>query len=65
MLEIVRKSLLELEGNSPAHDPDTVHGVHQCLGISLQYVALCQFNHELFFSWPIAPCPYDCHNETM
>ena len=56
LLEIFRKNFFELKGNPPAHDPDTVHGVYQRLGIRAQYIALCQFNHRCLLDSLIIPC---------
>ena len=49
--EIIRKGFLELEGEPTAHNPDTVDGVYQALGIGSQDITLFQFNHEVFHSW--------------
>ena len=58
-LEIFRKCFLELKGDSPAHNPDTIHGIHQCLGICAQYIALRQFNHECPLIGLIILCSFD------
>jgi hypothetical protein len=39
--EIIRKDLFELESQSPPHDPDTVHGVDQGLGIGSKDITPC------------------------
>ena len=38
-LEVIRKSILELQRNSPAHDANTVDGVDQCFDVSCEDVA--------------------------
>jgi hypothetical protein len=47
LFKIPRERLLELQGNSAPHDPDTIYCVDQRIALRGQYVPLLDLDHRL------------------